>query len=64
MRHTVVQIVAGLVVAVLGAVWLLQGVDLLDGGMRGDLIWAVIGAVVLVAGLVLAAGGLRTRRRL
>ena len=66
MRQTVVQIVAGVVVTILGAVWILQGFDLLgqDGGMNGQLIWAVFGALVLIGGLVLAGSGLRGRRRL
>ena len=66
MRQSVIQIVAGVVVAILGGVWILQGFDLLgqDGGMNGQLIWAIIGVPVLIGGLVLAAGGLRGRRRL
>ena len=66
MRQTVVQIVAGVVVAILGAVWILQGFDLLgqDGGMNGQLIWALLGALVLIGGLALAGSGLRGRRRL
>ena len=65
MRHTVVQIVAGALVALLGLLWILQGLDLLgqDGGMNDQLIWAFIGAVVLVVGVALAAGGLRRLRR-
>lgn len=66
MRQTVVQVVAGVVVAILGAVWILQGFDLLgqDGGMNGQLIWALLGALVLIGGLALAGSGLRGRRRL
>jgi hypothetical protein len=65
MRHTVVQIVAGALVALLGVLWLLQGLDLLgqDGGMNGQAIWAFIGGPILVAGVALAAGGLRRLRR-
>jgi hypothetical protein len=63
--NAVVQVVAGLVVALLGAVWILQGLDWLgqDGGMNGEVIWAVIGAALLVAGLAFAAAGVRERRR-
>ena len=62
--NAVVQVVAGLVVALLGAVWILQGLDLLgrDGGMNGEAIWAVVGAPILVAGLALAAAGTRLMR--
>lgn len=65
MRQTVVQIVAGAVVALLGAVWILQGFDLLgqDGGMNGQVVWAIIGVPVLVGGVLLAAAGVRGRRR-
>ena len=65
-RNTVVQIVAGVLVALLGAVWILQGLDLLgqDGGMNGKVIWAIIGVPVLAAGLVLVTVGMRARRRL
>lgn len=66
MRQTVVQIVAGAVVALLGAVWILQGFDLLgqDGGMNGQVVWAIIGVPVLVGGVLLAAAGVRGRRRI
>ena len=66
MRQTVVRIVAGVVVTILGVVWILQGFDLLgqDGGMNGEVIWAIIGVPILIGGLVLTAGGLGGRRRL
>jgi hypothetical protein len=65
MRQTVVQIVAGVVVALLGLLWILQGLDLLgqDGGMNDQLGWAFAGVVVLVGGLALLAGGVRGWRR-
>ena len=64
-RNSVVQIIAGGLVALLGLLWIMQGLDLLgqDGGMNGQTIWAIIGVPVLIGGLVLTAGGLRGWRR-
>lgn len=46
---------------VLGAIWTLQGLDVLGGSsMSGVTLWAVIGPVVAVLGLTLA---LSARRR-
>ena len=46
------------VLAVLGLVWLGQGIGLIGGSfMSGDPLWAVIGASLIVAALVLAASG-------
>jgi hypothetical protein len=65
MRQTVIQIVAGVLVALLGAVWILQGLDLVgqDGGMNGQVVWAIVGVPILVGGVLLAANGWRTRRQ-
>jgi hypothetical protein len=42
----------GLVMFVVGAVWLVQGLGLARGSvMTGNTLWAVLGAVVLVIGL-------------
>jgi hypothetical protein len=58
-----VLVVVGLVIAVAGAVWALQGFGLIGGSfMSGATIWAVIGPVVALAGLAIAAVGLRGRR--
>ena len=59
------RIVAGVVLALLGAVWTLQGLDLLgqDGGMNDRPEWVVIGLVAVVAGVALAVAGVRARRR-
>jgi hypothetical protein len=52
----------GVVVAVVGAVFTLQGVGVLGGSfMSGSATWAVIGVVMVVAGLTLYARGTRTR---
>ncbi|RZU49029.1 hypothetical protein EV385_0763 [Krasilnikovia cinnamomea] len=54
----------GLLAVVLGAVWTLQGLDVLtDSAMSGVTAWAVIGPVVAVGGLALIVIGLRQRSR-
>ena len=49
-------IVGGLVIAFMGAVWMLQGLDSQfapQSFMTGSRIWIVIGALALVGGLAL-----------
>ena len=54
----------GVVLAVVGVVWALQGFDVIGGSpMSGVTLWAVVGPIVAVVGVVLAALGLRTARR-
>jgi hypothetical protein len=54
--------IAGLVVAVVGAVFTLQGVGILGGSfMSGSGVWAVIGIVMVAVGLVLYARATRDR---
>ena len=53
----------GLLVAVAGVVFTLQGVGLIGGSfMSGSNAWAVAGPVIALAGLALAAAGVRRRR--
>ncbi len=54
MSGRIVRMVVGIVLALLGILWMAQGADLLggSGGMNGKGIWIVIGAVVLLGGLV------------
>jgi hypothetical protein len=48
----------------MGAIWFLQGIDVLGGsGMSGHGIWAWIGSAVVLFGLWLLAGA-ELRRRL
>ncbi len=57
-----VRMVTGLVLLAVGAVWTLQGLDLLGGSaMSGVTMWAIIGPVVAVAGAILAIAGYRRR---
>ncbi len=52
----------GVILSVVGVVWILQGVNVIHGsGMSGHGGYAVLGAVVLVIGLALL--GLTWRRR-
>jgi hypothetical protein len=55
--------IGGLAV-VLGAVWALQGLNVLtDSQMSDNSVWAVVGPVVALAGLVLIVIGVRIRSR-
>jgi|GEM_PF-5094580 len=53
----------GLLAVVVGALWTLQGLGLLDGGvLSGKPVGAVTGPVLVLGGLVLLRRGLRARR--
>ena len=54
----------GVLLAVAGVVWTLQGLDLLgqSGGMNGQRVWALIGPVTALVGLALVVRGYRTGR--
>jgi hypothetical protein len=60
----IVLIVLGILLALTGVVWTLQGLDLMgqSGGMNGKKIFAVIGVIVFLIGAALIAAGARTRR--
>jgi hypothetical protein len=54
----------GLLAVVLGALWTLQGLDVLgDSVMSGVHMWAVIGPIVAAAGLILIVVGVQVRSR-
>ena len=55
----------GIVLVLVGGLWVLQGLDVLggDGGMNGESLWVVIGALVLIAGAYVVYTGMKTRRR-
>jgi hypothetical protein len=54
----------GLLAIVLGAVWTLQGLDILAGSvMTGVTVWAIVGPIVAFVGLLLIVIGLRIRSR-
>ncbi len=59
---TVLNIVGALLVFV-GAVWILQGINILPGSfMTGQIKWAIIGGVALAAGIALLIYSRRLRR--
>lgn len=62
-RMRYVLLLVGGLTALVGAVWLLQGVGVLPGSfMTGQAFWAIVGAVSLVVGGVLVFAGLRMGR--
>jgi len=59
-----VLIIVGGLVALMGAVWLLQGIGILPGSfMTGQTFWAVMGVVFLAVGGSLVFTGFRLNRR-
>ncbi len=43
--------ILGAILALVGAVWLLQGIGLLQGSvMTGQTLWVIVGAVALILG--------------
>ncbi len=58
-----VRVALGAFLVLIGAVWFLQGIDVLGGSvMSGVTLWAVIGPIVAVVGAVLVVNGLRGGR--
>lgn len=54
----------GLLAVVIGAVWTLQGLNILtDSQMSDNKTWALIGPVVALLGLILIIMGVRLRSR-
>jgi uncharacterized membrane protein len=60
----IVLIVVGVVLAVVGIFWLLQGLNVFNqsGGMNGNKAFDIIGPVVAIVGLILLRAGVRTRK--
>lgn len=57
-------VVLGVVVALLGLVFTLQGVGVMKGSsMSNNTFWAVAGPIVIIVGLVVAGMGVRGRSR-
>jgi uncharacterized membrane protein HdeD (DUF308 family) len=55
--------VIGVVLCLVGAVWVGQGVGLIGGSfMTGQAIWAVIGILAIIFGAVLLRSAQRARR--
>lgn len=58
------SVVAGVVVALFGLLFTLQGVGLVKGSfMSNTVFWTVAGPVIMLVGLAIAARGLRGRAR-
>lgn len=57
-------LVLGVLLAIAGVVWILQGLNLLgqSGGMNGQHVWALIGLICALAGLGFITAGVRARR--
>jgi drug/metabolite transporter (DMT)-like permease len=54
--------IVGAVLVLVGAVWLLQGVGLLQGSvMTGQILWVLVGAVALILGAALVYLGIPRR---
>ncbi len=55
------SLVLGVVLVLLGLLWVLQGLDVVGGsGMSGHAIWAVIGIIVGAVGVFLLIRGARS----
>jgi uncharacterized membrane protein YeaQ/YmgE (transglycosylase-associated protein family) len=60
-EHMVGRLVGAGVAALIGVVWILQGLDIRKGdGMSGHPIWAVLGAVLVLFALALVRGARRS----
>jgi len=56
-------VVAGVVLVLLGLLWTLQGIDVIEGSsMSGTTTWSIIGPIVLLVGALVMSVGIRGRR--
>ena len=59
MNRRVIPIV-GVIIALFGLVWFLQGASILPGSvMSGSQFWEIAGALTLIVGIVITAFGLK-----
>lgn len=57
-------ILLGVVVALFGLLWALQGFGLVQGSpMTGTTTWSIIGPITALIGIAIAAAGWRLRKR-
>jgi hypothetical protein len=55
--------IAGVLAILMGAVWFLQGINILPGSfMTGQTQWAVYGGIAVIIGVVLVVFANRSRR--
>jgi hypothetical protein len=59
-----VLIVVGILLALAGISFTLQGLNVMggSGGMNGNKLWAVLGPIIAIIGLILVISGARSRR--
>jgi hypothetical protein len=63
MRKSVL-VTVGVIVAVLGAIFTLQGLGFIGGSaMTGSTLWAVLGPIIAVAGIAIVVFGMRRGRK-
>jgi hypothetical protein len=56
--------ILGALLVLFGAIWFLQGINVLPGSfMTGQIRWAVYGGIAVVAGIALLAAANRRRSR-
>jgi hypothetical protein len=56
--------ICGVVLMLLGAIWILQGINVLPGSfMTGQFQWAIYGAVAVAAGLLLVFVAARVSKK-
>lgn len=59
-----VLITIGVIVALCGVVFTLQGLGFIGGSaMTGSTVWAILGPIIAIAGIALALFGLRAKGR-
>jgi hypothetical protein len=59
----IILTVVGAILVLFGAIWFLQGINVLPGSfMTGQIRWAVYGGIAMVAGIGLLYAARRTRR--
>lgn len=59
-----VLVTIGVVVALMGAIFTLQGLGFIGGSaMTGSMLWAILGPIIAVIGIVLVVVGLRRGRK-
>lgn len=59
-----VFLVIGIILILLGLVWMLQGFNVIGGSaMSGSSLWATVGPIVLLVGVVLIVVGIVRGRR-
>jgi len=58
----VILTIIGVLLILLGGVWILQGINVLPGSfMTGQVRWAIYGGIAVIAGVVLIALAARKR---